>query len=197
MRTRTAASRAINFIVIGSTIALAAVPRAHAPHAAREAGLRGERQARNDSRPRRFEAIHAPGAHARWTDLKFTHLTTNDGLSQNAVTTILQDRRGFLWFATREGLNRYDGNAFVAYKNKAEDPESLSANLIDDLMEDDKRDLWIATYTGGVNKFNPPSERFARYQHDPRNPNSLIADSVNSIARDRRGSNMNATQTGS
>ena len=92
-----------------------------------------------------------------------------------------------MWFATRDGLNRYDGNAFVVYKNKADDPESLGANRIEDLVEDDQGYLWIATYTGGVNKFDPATERFTRYQHDPSNPNSLIADSVNSIARDRRG----------
>ena len=92
-----------------------------------------------------------------------------------------------MWFATREGLNRYDGNAFVVYKNKADDPESLSANRIEDLIEDDQGYLWIATYTGGVNKFDPATERFTRYRHDPGNPNSLIADSVNSIARDKRG----------
>jgi ligand-binding sensor domain-containing protein/signal transduction histidine kinase len=150
-------------------------------------GLRGDRQGIADSRPRRVEDIQPPGEHALVRDLKFTHLTTNDGLSQSAVTTILQDRRGFMWFATREGLNRYDGNAFVVYKNKADDPESLSANLIEDLIEDDRGDLWIGTYTGGVNKFDPETERFTRYRHDPSNPNSLIADSVNSIARDRRG----------
>ena len=60
--------------------------------------------------------------YARVRDLKFTHLTTNDGLSQGYVTAILQDRRGFMWFATRDGLNRYDGNAFVVYKNNPERP---------------------------------------------------------------------------
>ena len=55
-------------------------------------------------------------------NLKFTHLTTNDGLSQGYVTAILQDRRGFMWFATRDGLNRYDGNAFVVYKNNPTTP---------------------------------------------------------------------------
>ncbi|HXJ94459.1 MAG TPA: two-component regulator propeller domain-containing protein [Terriglobia bacterium] len=92
-----------------------------------------------------------------------------------------------MWFATRDGLNRYDGNAFIVYKNKADDPESLSANRIEDLTEDDQGYLWIATYTGGVDKFDPATERFTRYRHDPSNPNSLISDSVNSIARDRRG----------
>ena len=76
---------------------------------------------------RRSEKIPDPGSPVV-VELKFTHLTTNDGLSQSAVTAILQDRRGFMWFATRDGLNRYDGNAFVVYKNNANDPESLSAN---------------------------------------------------------------------
>ncbi len=120
-------------------------------------------------------------------DLKFAHLTTNDGLSQSNVKAILQDRRGFMWFATQDGLDRYDGNAFVVYKHNPNDPGSLSANLVMDLIEDDQGYLWIATYTGGVNKFDPRTERFTRYRHDPSNPNSIGADSVNSIARDSRG----------
>src|SRR6476660_8256215 len=67
------------------------------------------------------------------SDLKFTHLTTDDGLSQGYVTDILQDRRGFMWFATRDGLNRYDGNTFVVYKHNPKDPGSLSSNFILDL----------------------------------------------------------------
>ena len=104
-------------------------------------------------------------------DLKFTHLTTNDGLSQSYVVAILQDRRGFMWFATRDGLNRYDGNAFVVYKNNPNDSGSLSSNFLQDLMQDDHGYLWIATNTG-VNKFDPETERCTRYLHDPDNPNS-------------------------
>ena len=66
-------------------------------------------------------------------DLRFTHLTTNDGLSQSNVKAIFQDRRGFMWFATQDGLDRYDGNAFVVYKHNPNDPGSLSANLVMDL----------------------------------------------------------------
>ena len=156
-------------------------------HLSTKPALRRSQDASDNSTPPQFQNIRAQGGNARWTDLRFAHLTTNDGLSQNAVTAILQDRRGFMWFATRDGLNRYDGYACVVYKNKADDPESLSSNLIHDLMEDDQGYLWIATYTGGVSKFDPATERFTRYRHDPSNPNSLIADSVNSIARDRRG----------
>ncbi|CAG0958420.1 hypothetical protein ANRL4_00515 [Anaerolineae bacterium] len=118
---------------------------------------------------------------------RFTHLTTDDGLSQNNITGILQDRRGFMWFATRDGLNRYDGNTFVVYKNSPNDPQSLSANFIHYLLEDGQGFLWIATNYGGVSKFDPITERFTRYQHNPDNPNSLSGDLVRCIAKDRRG----------
>jgi len=108
-------------------------------------------------------------------------------LSQSNVTAILQDRRGFMWFATRDGLNRYDGNAFVVYKHNPNDPRSLSANYVQALMEDGQGYLWIATLTGGADKFDPTTEHFTRYRHDPSNPNSISGDSVYSIARDSRG----------
>ena len=65
----------------------------------------------------------AEGGHPLPRDLKFSHLTTKDGLAQDHVVAILQDRQGFMWFATGEGLNRYDGNSFVVYKNDPNDPE--------------------------------------------------------------------------
>src|SRR3954470_20144189 len=119
-------------------------------------------------------------------DLRFSHLTTNDGLSQGYVTAILQDRRGFMWFATRDGLNRYDGNTFVVYKNDPNDPSTLSSNFIQDLLEDDHGYLWIATNTG-VNKFDAITERVTRYLHDPNNPNSIGGAYIPRIPRDSRG----------
>ena len=91
-----------------------------------------------------------------------------------------------MWFGTGDGLNRYDGNSFVAYKNNPSDPGSLSANFIRDLVEDEHGNLWIAVYPG-VNKFDPTTERSTRYLHDPNNPNSLSGDSVWGVARDSRG----------
>ena len=119
--------------------------------------------------------------------LRFTHLTTDQGLSQGRVFAILQDRQGFMWFATRDGLNRYDGNSFVVFKNNPDDPASLSSNYILALLEDDRGCLWIATFNGGVSRFDPATERFTRYRHDPKNPNSLSGDMINCIAKDRRG----------
>ena len=133
-----------------------------------------------------FASDSAQGGHALASDLRFTHLTTNDGLSQAYVTAILQDREGFMWFSTRDGLNRYDGNTFLVYKNEPGDPGSLSSNFIQGLMEDNRGYLWLATNTG-LDKFNPTTERFVRYLHDPNNPNSLGGALVKSIAQDSSG----------
>jgi ligand-binding sensor domain-containing protein len=130
----------------------------------------------------------APAEHrdARMTDLKFTHLTTNDGLSQGYVVDILQDRSGFMWFATRDGPNRYDGYSFVVYKHDPNDPGSLSSNFLQDLAEDGQGHLWVAT-NNGVNRFDPTTERCTRYLHDPDNPDTLGGASVKSVAQDHHG----------
>jgi ligand-binding sensor domain-containing protein/signal transduction histidine kinase len=158
-------------------------------------GFAGHREGRADSTPRHFQKIHAQGGHAPARDLKFTHLTSSDGLSQNHVFVILQDHRGFMWFATDDGLNRYDGNAFVVYKNNPDDPGSLGANFIQDMLEDDQGYLWLAAFPG-INKFDPATERTTRYAHDPNNPNSPSDSSVESIARDSRGFLWLATTNG-
>ena len=133
-----------------------------------------------------FASESARSGHPPAKHLKFTHLTTNDGLSQGYVTAILQDRRGFMWFATRDGLNRYDGNTFVVYKNNPNDPGSLSSNFLQDVIEDDHGYLWLAS-NAGVNRFDPTTERCIRYLHDPNDPTSIGTAYVTSIARDDRG----------
>ena len=98
------------------------------------------------------------GGHPLPRDLKFSHLTTKDGLAQDHIVAILQDRQGFMWFATGEGLNRYDGNSFVVYKNRPSDPGSISHNFIRDVFEDENGYLWVAAYPA-INKFDPRTER--------------------------------------
>jgi hypothetical protein len=151
-----------------------------------KAGFPGHREGRADSIPRRFQNIHGQGGHAPGRDLKFTHLTTNDGLSDNRINSILQDRRGFMWFATEDGLNRYDGNTFVVYKNNPDDPKTLSASLIQNLIEDGHGYLWIGTW-GGLDKLDPTTERLTHYRYNPDNPNSISGDAIKSIAQDSRG----------
>src|SRR5687767_4969000 len=78
-------------------------------------------------------------------NLKFKHFTTNEGLSQNHVLAILKDRKGYMWFGTEEGLNRYDGYEFVVYKHDVENKNSIGANYIYDVLEDRSGTLWVAT----------------------------------------------------
>ncbi|HEY4288128.1 MAG TPA: two-component regulator propeller domain-containing protein [Puia sp.] len=78
-------------------------------------------------------------------DLKFSSLTTTEGLSQNSVNCILKDKYGFMWFGTRDGLNRWDGNSFSIYRNDPKDPGSLPDNQVSCLFEDDQALLWIGT----------------------------------------------------
>ena len=129
---------------------------------------------------------HAAGGHPLPRDLRFRRLTTNDGLSQDNVVAIVQDRRGFMWFGTAEGLNRYDGNSFVVPKNDPNDLPSISRGFVGAVFEDDRGYLWVGAYPG-INKFDPATERSTRYLHDPNNSNSFSGDSVASITADRRG----------
>lgn len=71
-----------------------------------------------------------------------------EGLSQLSVLKIHQDKSGFMWFATRNGLNRYDGNSFVVYKHSNGDSLSLSSNHVTALAEDDRGNLWVGTMNG-------------------------------------------------
>jgi ligand-binding sensor domain-containing protein/signal transduction histidine kinase len=135
----------------------------------------------------RLQKSHDQGGDAPARDLKFTHLTSNDGLTQDNIVATLQDHRGFMWFATGGGLNRYDGNTFVAYQNNPDDPNTLSANDTQSLIEDDRGDLWIGTWGGGLDKFDPTTERFTHYRYNPDDPNSLSGDRVKTLARDSRG----------
>jgi signal transduction histidine kinase/ligand-binding sensor domain-containing protein len=149
-------------------------------------GFGKDREKVPDGPAHNVQNVSARGANVSVKHLKFSHLTTNDGLSQGYVTAILQDRRGFMWFATRDGLNRYDGNTFVVYKNNPNDPSSLSSNFLQDLIEDDNGYLWISTNTG-VNRFDPTTERCTRYLHDVNDPDGIGSAYVTSIARDGGG----------
>jgi ligand-binding sensor domain-containing protein/signal transduction histidine kinase len=130
--------------------------------------------------------IHPQGRNDWPSNLRFTHLTADDGLPQNHVLAILQDHRGFMWFATEDGLSRYDGNAFVVYKSNPNDPGSIGGNSTKDLQEDGHGNLWVVA-GHGVSKFDPTTERFTRYRHDSNDPNSLSSNTVEDISRDSRG----------
>ncbi|MEJ2567381.1 MAG: two-component regulator propeller domain-containing protein, partial [candidate division WOR-3 bacterium] len=91
--------------------------------------------------------------------IEFTHLRVQDGLSQSWVKSIYQDKYGFMWFGTNEGLNKYDGYNFTVYRNNPEDQNTISNNGISSIYEDKKGDLWIGT-ENGVNLYDRNKDRF-------------------------------------
>ena len=120
-------------------------------------------------------------------DLRFEHLTVNDGLSENAVTLVIQDRSGIIWIGTHDGLNRYDGYDFTVYRNVPGDPGSLSDDAVGALCEDAQGMIWVGTIGGGLNRLDPFSGACTRYVHDPRNPRSLGDNDVRQLLPDEKG----------
>ncbi|HMN26534.1 MAG TPA: two-component regulator propeller domain-containing protein [Caldilineaceae bacterium] len=128
--------------------------------------------------------------------IRFQHLGVANGLSSPVVYHGLQDSRGFLWFGTVGGLNRYDGIDFKVYLNDPNDPHTVSDNYIWRLYEDPQGVLWVATWGGGINQFDRASETFVRYQHEENDPTTLSSDFVWSMVQDRRGALWVSTDGG-
>jgi signal transduction histidine kinase/ligand-binding sensor domain-containing protein/CheY-like chemotaxis protein len=110
----------------------------------------------------------------------FRQLTTSRGLSQSHVASIVMDKKGFMWFGTDDGLNRFDGYNFKHYKHDQSDPNSINDSYVQDLLEDRQGRLWIAT-SSGLNRFDFDKDRFVGYGA------VLGTRSVNKIYEDRAG----------
>lgn len=129
-------------------------------------------------------------AQAQNPSLYFSILNHTNGLSNNKVNCILQDKRGFTWIGTDDGLNRYDGHNFIVFKNIPGQPSSLSGNTIADMHEDKDGVLWIATEDGGITRYDyrlKPEEQFRQFKHNPGNNNSIPVNVVNDILEDKDG----------
>ena len=102
------------------------------------------------------------------TNLLFQHLTVNDGLSQGSVTCIFQDRQGFMWFGTQDGLNRYDGYAIKVFKNDPADSTTIGESFVVSITEDRDGTLWIGTVSQRdiLNRFDPLTETFTQHPRD-------------------------------
>jgi len=112
---------------------------------------------------------------------QFESLGVEQGLSQSTVICMLEDRQGFLWIGTQEGLNRYDGYDVKTYYHEPENPHSLSNDYIMSLFEDEHGSIWIGTHDGGLNKYDPKTDKFESFQHDINNPQSISSNNVHSI----------------
>ena len=90
-------------------------------------------------------------------------LTVEDGLSQGTVYGLAQDRKGFIWIATFNGLDRYDGNEFIHFRHDEKDSFSISSNQVRMILEDSHQRLWISTNDNGLNYFDPVARRFYHF----------------------------------
>jgi ligand-binding sensor domain-containing protein/serine phosphatase RsbU (regulator of sigma subunit) len=101
-------------------------------------------------------------AQAQAPDLKFRHINSDYGLSNNNVRTIVQDHKGFMWFGTADGLNKYDGHTITVYKHLIDDSTSLTSSDITRLFEDSNKNLWVGTRYG-LNRYNRKLDKFIRH----------------------------------
>ena len=106
------------------------------------------------------------GGVSQGTTNYFKNYQVADGLSSNTITAITQDKKGFMWFGSRNGLNRFDGNKFKVFKNELLDSTSLGSNSIFSLHEDEKQQLWVGTYRG-IYIYNPINETFRLFKFIP------------------------------
>ena len=102
----------------------------------------------------------------------FRNINISDGLSNNTVSSIAQDKFGQLWFGTSNGLNKYNGQEFTIYRNISRDRYSLTSNEISNVLVDKRGYVWTGTFNG-LNKFNPKTKTFRRYYKRPSNKYSL------------------------
>nr|WP_121270325.1 hybrid sensor histidine kinase/response regulator transcription factor [Pedobacter schmidteae] len=112
----------------------------------------------------------------------FNSLTIENGLSQNSVIAIIQDKSNFMWFGTRQGLNRYDGYQFKIYRNNPADPRSISNNEIQCLLTDSEGTMWIGT-ANGLNRYNSDKDTFT--QISTRTKSGLSNNGIERIYEDR------------
>lgn len=117
---------------------------------------------------------------------KFKHLTIDNGLSQNTVNCIAQDKTGFIWIGTQSGLNRYDGYECKIYLNEKNNKNSISHNSIRCIYIDSDDICWIGT-ADGLNRFNPITSSFKRYYSDTLDATTISSSTINSIVEGNDG----------
>ncbi|HSQ44039.1 MAG TPA: two-component regulator propeller domain-containing protein, partial [Ginsengibacter sp.] len=111
----------------------------------------------------------------------FRNYQVNDGVSSNTITCMIQDKKGFMWFGTRNGLNRFDGTTFKIFRNDINDPQSIGSNSILSLYEDDSEHLWIGTYKG-LYIYDALHEKFSLFNKIPQaQVRSIYGDNKNNL----------------
>lgn len=129
-------------------------------------------------------------------ELTFERVGGETGPPSDVITAIFQDRTGFIWIGSRNGLTLYDGHTFRSFEHDAADPASISDHSIRAIYEDRNGKLWIGTNSGGLNRLDRATWTFEHFRHDSADPRSISHDSVYDIVEDRSGSLWVGTQVG-
>ncbi|MEI7423292.1 MAG: two-component regulator propeller domain-containing protein [Prolixibacteraceae bacterium] len=119
-------------------------------------------------------------------NLSFDFYSQEQGLSNNQIHCVLQDKKGWMWIGTSQGICRFDGYRFTVFKNDPDDSTSLKGNLVRTIFEDRKGQLWVGTENGGLNKFDREKENFKHYFYHTE-PTLLKDVSVTAIQEDPEG----------
>lgn len=122
--------------------------------------------------------------YAQQAEIEFKRITELDGLSNPNVRDFLVDSNGFLWIATSDGLNRYDGHEFKVYRNQIDQSESLSDNSINALFQDSQGLLWIGT-EAGLNCLDLKTDKIQRFIKDPSISGAISGDRIRHILEDK------------
>ncbi|RPI75548.1 MAG: hypothetical protein EHM47_02355 [Ignavibacteriales bacterium] len=128
--------------------------------------------------------------------LKFERLSLQDGIAHNLTYCMIKDSKGYLWFGTMYGLARYEGTGYIMFKHDPEDPKSISFDDIVSLFEDRKGNIWIGTWGGGLNKYDPYKGEFTRFVYSRNNMNEINDNIVWAITEDKEGNIWLGTERG-
>ncbi|MFZ5552065.1 MAG: two-component regulator propeller domain-containing protein [Bacteroidota bacterium] len=118
----------------------------------------------------------------------FEHLTIKNGLSHSVVYSIVQDKKGFMWFGTGDGgLNKYDGYHFTVFENDPSDENSLASNNVSKVLCDRSGNIWIGTWGSGLDKYDPVKEQFTHYKFDSSCQSCLSHNNAQTLLEDKSG----------
>jgi anti-sigma regulatory factor (Ser/Thr protein kinase) len=114
-------------------------------------------------------------------------ISLEQGLSQGMVYSMMQDHHGYIWAATKDGLNRYDGTGFKVFRHNPDDSLSISDNTIHSVIQDNRQQIWVGTATAGINLFDAATETFIRFMNEPGKPQILPSNTIGAIQKDGKG----------
>jgi len=119
--------------------------------------------------------------------ISFNEVHPTEGKEFDFITGIAQDENGLMWFSTKIGLYRYDGQTISSFENNPGNPNSLANNFIESIFADNNGKIWIGTLGHGLDLFDTETEIFTHFRHDPDNPYSISNDTITKILRDDQG----------